>query len=260
MSPWKVVAASVRGSSHELSGGPCQDAHAFLSREDWLIAVVCDGAGTARNGDHGARHAAETLVKFIGERVDTSGDIQDDELRAVVESGIEYARETVLASLNVPIATLSDCHATVVGCVATAKGLLFFHIGDGAAIGLKGTELASAGISAPENGEFANTTYFYTQDFWREHLRFTAFTEPVDLVVLMSDGAMGFCMSKGCTDAERRFLSPVTRYLADPAVDAKTGSEALMATLSSTGAASVSDDDKTLVWAFRSTSTGQAET
>src|SRR5437773_436983 len=63
---WKVLYASVVGTSHEHRGEPCQDA-AFVSIEvvegGEVLAVACtDGAGTARRADVGARIACQAVV------------------------------------------------------------------------------------------------------------------------------------------------------------------------------------------------------
>lgn len=249
MKTWKTVAASVRGRSHETTGEPCQDAHAVACHGDLLIAVVCDGAGSASHSDHGARHGAQCIVDALARRMSSSFDPDDPEVRVQVTDAIGLARDTVLDALDGCDASLSDCHATVVGCMASPSGVLFFQIGDGAGAATAGDEMTTICLSQPENGEFADTTFFYTQASWKEHLRFTSSSAPADLVLLMSDGAMGFAMAKGCLDIERRFVAPVTRFLSAEATSEHDGAQALEATLSSDGASAVSDDDKTLLWA-----------
>ena len=66
---WRVYAASVMGSSHRQNQLPCQDAFCYRHLGDRLVAVVCDGAGSAAYSEQGAAlvaHAlADRLATFI---------------------------------------------------------------------------------------------------------------------------------------------------------------------------------------------------
>jgi hypothetical protein len=337
--PWKIVAASARGSSHEASGQPCQDAHAYRAGEDWFVGVVCDGAGSARHSDRGARHVADTVVRwlawFLGAALEEGGGERDPDLddeaaaslvalahswagglelepwppepspRAgpdpspggdhpadaeagrdpadrseapvptpqpprvggldvmlmrVVASAIEAARESVLGLVPDEGVVLADFSATLVGVVARRDGGLMFHIGDGSALALHAASLTTLALSPPENGEFAEQTFFFTGAQWRAHLRFTPLPPAADLIALMSDGAMSFAVATNRSDVDRRFFAPVTKYLLRDDVSPEAGSAALLATLSSSGANRVTHDDKTLLWAHRAPRCEGAET
>jgi hypothetical protein len=306
--PWKIVAASVQGTSHAASGEECQDAHAYDQAERWFVGVVCDGAGSARWSGLGARHAARVVVQRVAaylaahpevmqpvpgredavptalaERPDTesaggnTGDetavagletasgepgqsaattasaaqLTDAEraLRQVVTAAIGEARDTVFALAPEPGALLGDFNATLVGCAAWPDGGLFFHIGDGTAVALDSRSLDVLGMSPPENGEFAEQTFFYTADAWRDHLRFTPVPAGADLVALMSDGTMTFAIASNRREVDRRFFVPVTKYLLRDDVSTESGAAALHSTLASPGACRVTHDDKTLLWA-----------
>ena len=47
---WRVFGASVTGKAHLDKAIACQDAHAHAVVGDVLVAIVCDGAGSARRG------------------------------------------------------------------------------------------------------------------------------------------------------------------------------------------------------------------
>jgi hypothetical protein len=166
---------------------------------------------------------------------------------AEVAAAIQHARDTLPANAEHP---LQSFHATAVGVVvAGAERGLFFHIGDGAGAALRAGEWDGGTVSLPANGEFADQTYFYTEDGWRDNLRFLPVAEPFDRVVLVSDGAAAFAMAPGGRGLDPRFMEPVDRYLCG--VDGETGTAALAATLNSPGARGVTGDDKSLVWARR---------
>jgi len=61
---WRVLAASVRGKSHEKVGQLCQDAHHWEKLpEGVLVAAVADGAGSATLGKVGLSLPTQTAVK-----------------------------------------------------------------------------------------------------------------------------------------------------------------------------------------------------
>jgi len=252
-STWKVVGASARGEAHIKSGLPCQDHYSFETLNDILVAIVCDGAGSASHSDKGARMGSEYLVRSLIEAARSQRtDIFRDEaaLRALVETKIQELREE-LPNCDEDSGTLelSAFHATLVGLIVHPGGGFFFHIGDGAALALNAEHTETVAFSAPENGEFSDQTYFYTMDNWKEHLRITPIDEQAHTFLLMSDGTTPFCVNRSHDHVEPRFFQPVNQYLVQVDVSAEMGSQALLKTLSSDRANSISKDDKTLVWA-----------
>ncbi|MDH3476221.1 MAG: protein phosphatase 2C domain-containing protein [Rhodospirillales bacterium] len=255
MAAWKVIGAAVRGPSHEQDGRPCQDAFAHHAGAERLIAVVADGAGSARFSDRGARLLGETVVSALAGHTETLEGLNGavpESWQAAVAAAVERTRATLAAAIAEaspcdPPATLADFHATLVGAVAEPGCGFLFHIGDGSAAAVSDPgDWAGCTLSLPENGEFANETYFFTQDIWRDHLRFTAFG-PSALIVLVSDGAMPFTLAERFAGLEGRFLGPVTAFLEEAAPEA--GRAALAATLDRPDARRISSDDKTLLWA-----------
>src|ERR1700730_4956424 len=80
--PWRIVRASVVGSSHIKSGTPCQDSslHELIdcaAKAPVLVAVISDGAGSAEQAEIGSSttcRAFVTLVQlFIGIGVPAGG-------------------------------------------------------------------------------------------------------------------------------------------------------------------------------------------
>jgi len=142
--------------------------------------------------------------------------------------------------LGVPLRELA---CTVVGVVLSQDGGYLLHIGDGMAV----VELVddSTILSLPENGEYANETYFVTGDDWLPHLRITPFSGTIRCISLMSDGAMPFAVSRGKTGMFKPFIDPVRSYLAT--VSETEGSEALLATLADERTWSITSDDKSLL-------------
>src|SRR5437870_4480602 len=63
---WRVLSASVPGSSHLVRGIECQDTHEVRILDNGsLILAVCDGAGSARRAAEGAALTARATVEFL---------------------------------------------------------------------------------------------------------------------------------------------------------------------------------------------------
>ena len=255
--PWKVVGASVAGFSHIAEGIPCQDFHSATTSENgWFVCVVSDGAGSASRGAEGSREICEQLTGYLSvylsEFTNLGVDpvIDEPDFRQTVTSGIELVRN--LLETRTEAESLSEFHATVVGVVAGPTGGVFFHIGDGSACATDTRTLSPSVVSLPENGEYANETYFFTQPIWHEHLRLTYFGEECDLVVLMSDGVSPFAMGPGGKELHAPFFGPISNYFTKNDTDKCRA--ALIATLEKDAIRQITGDDKTLVWASRAIS------
>jgi hypothetical protein len=136
-----------------------------------------------------------------------------------------------------------------VGCVVGCEGGFFFHIGDGAGLATTAGRWDRHVLSPPENGEYANETYFFTGADWREHLRFASFAVEFDLIALMSDGVTPFALNPGHLGLYPPFIGPLHDYFLDndPAV-AQAG---LVELLQRERIRSITGDDKTLLCAWR---------
>ena len=253
-SAWRVAGTSVVGPRHAASGESCQDRHrVHVTTSGALIAAVSDGAGSAARGGEGAALLCEAVV----DRLDwflllhARGDVTRAMLAGVcrtVRDAVAQARKRAEERAQDYGTSIAAFHATLVGAVMVpGKGGLFFHIGDGAALAL-----ADDGdrwvLSAPRNGEYADTTYFFTQPDWRRHLRFARIGPDYDTIFVMSDGVTDLALQNG---AEPRpflpFFEPIGRFLAKSSRE--EGEQALSATLDSQAVRARTDDDKTLVWA-----------
>ena len=254
---WQVAAVSIDGFSHEERNEGCQDAHDVRERDGWLLAIVADGAGSTPFGGDGARLACKGVQDRLEDRIRDRPIWGPRRLGAkaakdLIHQAISGARDDILAEARARASNPDQFHATLVGClVGPRNGGVFFHIGDGAACAMSSTDRVEAVISPPENGSYAETTFFVTQDNWREHLRFTPFRREHDLVLLMSDGVTPMAL-KGPIRAPEPvlpFIQPIDRYLRT--VSREEGEAALRATLTSDKVRDITGDDKTVVWAVR---------
>ena len=240
---WTIYSARVTGAAHTEEDFPCQDAFAVDTAGEVLVAVVADGAGSARHSDEGSRALSDAVIVALRP---LAQNVSAD--KPALEAAVSGAIETVRAQILRPETVLRDFAATLVGCIyQPPRGGFFFHLGDGAAVAARVPDWAGLAVSPPANGEFANETFFYTMDDWRTNLRWTAIPPGADLVALMTDGPMPFVMSLGQEGLFPDFAAPIDAYLSQVAPEA--GSADLAATIDSESAREISSDDKTLIWA-----------
>ncbi|KAB8064387.1 PP2C family serine/threonine-protein phosphatase [Janthinobacterium violaceinigrum] len=244
---WRVFGASVTGKAHLDKDIACQDAHAHTVVGDVLLAIVCDGAGSARLSEQGAQFVATQTVQALAGRLEQGATVQDlqDGALAATLAQIRAALDDIARAAD---ATVDDYAATVVGVVMGADTGFFFHLGDGLGV----AQLGDGGelISLPANGEYANETYFLSGEHWREQLRLLPIPQSVRGVVLMSDGCMPFAMSKNNGGLYAPFMDAVQGYLRT--VDSiELGNAALASTLADPRTHQITGDDKTLLLALR---------
>ena len=237
----RVVATKITGGLHMAKHTPCQDFYHYACSGNKLVAVVSDGAGSAKYGKIGAKVICETLVNLL---INTPF----KEVEDAVKCAIEIAREKlIIHRLNKSKTEqeILNFSATVVGVVYHRDRGVFFHIGDGAGIALCGADECI--ISYPENGCFDCETYFYTMKNWRDCLRFTEIVKANSLF-LMTDGVTRFALAHDAKRLKEGFVLPINDYLqAEP--NKVRALQALTNTLDTGQARKLNSDDKTFLWA-----------
>lgn len=239
----RVIAATIQGPLHSNKNLPCQDYCRYITSGKNFVAVVSDGAGSAKFGKIGARIACDTLIDLLKNSA-------FDNIQEAVRHALEVARMKVLRHrLNKTHCArgMMDFSATVVGVVYAQNKGIFFHIGDGAALAICEEDINNFIISPPSNGNFSCETFFYTQENWLENLRFTSF-EKVDAIFLMSDGLTNFSFSVDFKNIEKQFILPIHSFFTQEKSKIKA-QRALANTLNNDKARRLNSDDKTLLWA-----------
>ncbi len=160
---WSWASASEIGTSHLRLGTRKQDAlSCFLAKgaEQLFCAVVCDGAGSATFGGEGAWVVCRVLTCSLRAHFRSTTDLPND---SVIWSWIDLARDSLALAAERRRVERRAFASTLVLLVAAKDQQLVVHVGDGAVVGrtVDGEWIA---LSWPENGEYASTTYFVTDD------------------------------------------------------------------------------------------------
>jgi len=241
---WQVAAASVTGPSHAKRGVGCDDAAAAASTGSSLFAVVCDGAGSSQFGGRGAETAARLLIERLvpagGEEPPLAADA------AAVRAALHEVRAALLAEAEREGVKPSAFATTVVGAWISETGGLLFHLGDGIGLAFAANNDVLA-VSRGRLSEYANETYFLTDDTWAESLAFEPLPDGLESLFLMTDGVTPFAMELATPKAS--FYEGVLTYLRRNG--AGKGATAIQRLLDKDEARSKVSDDKTLLWAHR---------
>ena len=202
-SSWQVYGASSIGKSHIDSNLPNQDSIYLQKTEKGMVAVVCDGAGSAKFSQAGAAFFSQSIGKMllslgVNHSVSISGIAFDlVKVKQQIVEQLSQIRLDLQSQLPAE-SSLRDYHTTFTGLLIHANHqALLVQIGDSPLITSQFvvrhphidyfTNLQVYGDDS--KNEYVNETHFITQDNWQSFLR----VEPIDLsqvdcLALMSDG------------------------------------------------------------------------
>ena len=177
----KTAAAVRQGTGHLMQGLPCQDRAAGSSRPPCAAVALCDGAGSRQHSERAAECLSQWAVQWLPGVFDRLYRLPEEGIAAVLlQEGLAQLRE-----LEMP---LDECLCTFLAFARHEDGRwIAAHIGDGCIL------LPDAVLSFPENGRYANETYFFSGPQAARHLRVRKGRDRTATAVLLT--------SDGCADA-----------------------------------------------------------
>lgn len=254
--PWRIARASAIGTSHASSGAPCQDSawHTIVTTADGpvLIAVVCDGAGSAAHSDIGSLLAAETFAELAEVFFEQGGRIAAID-RDTACRWIQEAADALSIRAEANHHSLRDYACTLLAAIVGEEAAAFVQIGDGAIVVSHGEEDGWCYLFWPQHGEFANTTNFIVSPNAAAAVEFSLAPRRIDEIALFSDGIENLVLhhaSRSVHDAFFNTMFPPVRNSDVDGFDQKL-SDGLARYLSSPAICERTDDDKTLILATR---------
>ena len=246
---WKLAAVSQRGSSHELDGRPCQDAHslAMVSREILVIAVA-DGAGSASFAEVGSDLAVRTSTAELCRQLALpDSNLEEASLKTLLIGTINSVRaalEAEAAERHVPTRELAT---TLLLVIATPDLVAAAQVGDGAVIvGDKDGEIT--GLTLPRLGEYINEVVFVISPNALQSAQVAIQHGKTPHIAVFSDGLQMLGLEMPNCTPYKGFFSPLFNFISEKEDELEAISEMSMF-LSSQRVREKTDDDLTLVLA-----------
>jgi hypothetical protein len=234
---WKVIGASVPGSSHLAAGTGCEDAADWAVRPAVTCLAAADGAGSRPLAHEGAKAAVARVLSLVDMPV---GD-PDEWLREALDEARAAIDELAKTS-----GTDVDQYATTLAvAVLTEEAIGIAQIGDTIAVVGQAGEFRT--VDPAPRFEYANETVFLTASDAMAAVRL--FVQPasgVDEVFLSTDGLrLKIVDDLASGTPYQPFFADVAAYVRSPNADAAAVRDFLLNLDDQTG------DDKTLVAAVR---------
>jgi hypothetical protein len=237
---WKLVFGSVQGTSHAQSGTQCQDYCAGNVSGATLVAACADGAGSAQLSALGAKASVDRFLEVAC--------CNTKPTREQVEIWVSSARERLLEMAAEHGSTPRQLACTFLAALIGEGWAAFAQIGDGVIVYDHSDGYAYA--FWPDNGEYANTTHFLSEDEFRQHLNISIVDNNVNDVAIITDGLQMLALDIANATVYDRFFAP----LFDAMRFGPDGCElkaSLIAFMDSKRVNDRTDDDKTLLLATR---------
>lgn len=249
---WRVIGASAIGTSHVDTNLGCQDSYSFdvicVDDQEYLVCLISDGAGSAKEGGKGAELACTTGKSSIEATfLDPNSTLFDE---SNVENWVLNIRRVIREIADTNSLTPRDYACTFLGVIISSSKAIFFQIGDGAIVASNGH--AQGVVFWPDSGPYANMTNFITDEDALTNLHVLVTCRHIDEVAIFSDGIQRLALSFQQLIPHLPFFEPMFNVLRsyDPS-QCHVLDEQLANFLNSPQVNERTDDDKTLVLASR---------
>ncbi|PHJ60476.1 serine/threonine protein phosphatase [Nostoc linckia z18] len=244
---WRIVAASVCGTSHLRNKQLCQDAHHWqILADNILVAAAADGAGSASLGKVGAMLAVETAIENLSSKGLTRSSLTNDaNVRSLLNDAILAAKKAVEQEAVACEKQLADLATTLIIMVATPEVVAVAQIGDGLAVAKDrmGNLLA---VTMPDSGEYINETTFLTSPTALDTAQMRLWRTDIVNVGIITDGLQMLALNMVVGEPHKPFFFPLFEFVAN-AEDKTAAKEQLVKFLRSERIAQRTDDDLTLI-------------
>lgn len=249
MMRWRWALASQIGTSHVRLGTRKQDALKTFTLKDQygrqiLCAMVCDGAGSAQYGGEGASLTCRLISQAVRQHFSHT-DVMPNTVE--IWSWIDAVRDCMAHAAQNREALRKNFACTLVLLIAREDESIIVHVGDGAIVG-RDRDGEWKALTWPENGEYASSTYFVTDDP-EPRVRFVKSDECYTAYALFSDGIEDLALDQKAMTAHVPFFTSMIRSIDNLSGEGKDQglSAALASFLDSDRVCERTDDDKSLI-------------
>jgi serine/threonine protein phosphatase PrpC len=228
---------------------PCQDALAFQAGEHSLLVALSDGAGTADRSQSGAQTAVQAALNALAAALDEGLPADQDGWQEMLRAAFAAARSALESLAEIEAQPLRAYAATLSLVVATADRLAVAQLGDGAVVAGESPDRLFL-VNRAQRGEYANETYFLTQEDALELVQVSVYDKAVNLLAMMSDGLTRLAIKLPTDEPYLPFFQPLFAFVAQTDQE-EQASRHLVDFLNSERVCARTDDDKSLVLAVR---------
>lgn len=204
---------------------------------------AADGAGSAVCAEQGAEIAIEAALTYL-DLLMHEPEFGLSDLLAV--EFIKIIRDRIYTTAADKGRTARDFACTFLGLISSDQGTLAFQVGDGGIVLDTGSGLELA--IPPMNGQYANMTYFVTDEDAIDHLASQPYPGRADRAAVFTDGVQMLAINMANQTVHEPFFTPFFGVLAH--VDETKRSQlepALARFLNSDQVNERTDDDKSMV-------------
>ncbi len=197
----RSIQSYVQGGKHISKGIPCEDRTFSITKNQVMSIALADGAGNQKytHSGQGAECVTRVAANFLCDNFDNFYVKEDEEeLKKVFIAVLRKALSALAEELKLD--SIIRLSSTVLAVAVKGNKYIACHLGDGmiGALKVNGTEP----FSLPNNGEFANETYFVPSPGAEENLKIKrGIVEDILAFFLMSDGTADYIYE----DYEKKF-------------------------------------------------------
>ncbi len=188
-----MLAASQRGRSHAHKGDARDDDFFIAAGEHWQLAIVADGAGSAKYSRYGSQLICHTIGHFFSQVLARPIPLYQANIELELKGALNAAVCALEAEAQAQQAEVKDYASTVlvVLCVFDSQQQTYVYwtvaVGDGAiALYWPQTQQAIL-LNTPDTGDYAGETRFLGHDFMQAPINRYCSKEFVPCL-LMTDG------------------------------------------------------------------------
>jgi hypothetical protein len=250
---WNFIAATVAGTAHLANDTESQDACEcdilYADDSEVFVAVAADGAGSAKNGRAGARAACASLLHKTRTAFEKGGSVENLSEK-ICRDWIENLQNEIKMTAEQENCAPSEFSCTLLAAIVGADATVFMQIGDGAIVYGCDDSNEYKLFALPQQGEYANSTNFVTDDRALDVLKYELIEKTIDELAIFTDGlqrlTIDFQNARPHQPFFRSMLAPLRAQLLAENLEKK-----LSEFLDSPKINERTNDDKTLILAAR---------
>lgn len=247
---WRIIGASVQGTSHQGGNVPCQDRHLYGVLDNGIaLIVVADGAGSADRSADGAQCAVNQALLYLQTALASEHPKDEGKWKDLLLEAFRQAHESVIALAKSENLSARLFASTLTCVVICDEWVVAGQIGDGLAIA-QSSDDSFLLVAHPDRGEYANEAFFLTMNDALHHIEVNVLNQPVKSLAVSTDGMLRLAVTLPDYIPYAPFLQPLFKFVIQ-GQDVLESKNKLEGFLASERVCERTDDDKTLVLAVR---------